>query len=397
MSGSAPTTESVTAVARAALADPAAVVADVDLSPVGYRIINAITEQLVRARGVASDGRAWSAFGKLIRRGAVDVTSSTRHFSASDDPRHWNYWRREALAYRDGVAGRLAPGLRAPRLLALEETPDTAWVWLEDVDGTPGRDMSPERAADLGRALGRWQGAVAAAGPVDDRGWLSRDWLAAFIPASAGVEPHLDADSPVWSHPAVRRHLSAADARQLQRLWTSRAAVVDAARRCPASLAHLDVWAANVLDDGHDLVLLDWSSVGSAALGTDLANLVNDSVWMLQWPAERLDALDEALPAAYLSGAADAGWSGDPELVTGAYAAAVALHFAPLVGGLAGLAFDTERRALTERNFGVDPDDALDRRAAVVAHAITKIDAALALPLLVSARRSTGAASRSAP
>lgn len=383
MSGSAPTTESVTAVARAALADPATVVADVDLSPVGYRIINAITEQLVRARGVASDGRAWSAFGKLIRRGAIDTASSTRQFSASDDPRHWNYWRREALAYRDGIAGRLAPELRAPRLLALDETADAAWLWLEDIAGTPGRDLSARRATDLARALGHWQGAVAAAGPVDDPGWLSRGWLAAFVPAREAVEPNLDPAAPVWSHPVVRGHLSAADARQLGRLWAARDAIVGAAESCPASLAHLDVWAANVLDDGRDLALLDWSSVGVAPLGTDLANLVNDSVWMLQWPVDRLAVLDDALPAAYLSGAAAAGWTGDPALVLGAYAAGVALHFAPLIGGLAQLAFDDERRALTEQRFGVAADEAVDRRAAVIAAAITKADAALALPGVV--------------
>jgi hypothetical protein len=378
------TDDDATALARAALDDDTADVASLDVAPLGYRVINAVTDELVRARGETTDGRRWSAVGKVLRRGAVDSTHVGSHFSASDDPRHWNYWRREALAYAGGVAARrLAPGLRAPRVLLLRETPDIARLWIEDVAGSPGRELPPDRIRELAYAIGHWQGGTAARG-TPDLPWLSRGWMAAFVPAADAVEPYLDPTAPLWSHPIVRGHLTAADARALRRLWDGRGVLLDALERCPSTVAHLDVWAANLIDDGRDVVLLDWSSVGEAPLGADLANLVNDSVWMLQWPADRLAALDVELADAYVAGVADGGWRGDERLVRLAYAATVALHFAPLAAALDRLAGDDAWRARVARDFGVDPDDALDRRATVVAAAVEKVDGALALPALVS-------------
>jgi hypothetical protein len=378
------TDDDATALARAALGDDRAELASLEVEPLGYRVINAVTDELVRARGETADGRRWSAVGKVLRRGAVDSTHVGSQFSASDDLRHWNYWRREALAYADGVAGRrLAPGLRAPRLLLLRETPDVARLWIEDVAGSPGRELPPARIREVAYAIGHWQGSTAAGG-VPRLPWLSRGWMAAFVPSADAVEPYLDPAAALWSHPVVRGHLTAADARAMHRLWEGRGALLHALERCPATVAHLDVWAANLIDDGRDVVLLDWSSVGEAPLGADLANLVHDSVWMLQWPADRLATLDVELADAYVAGVADGGWRGDERRVRLAYAATAALHFAPLLAGLARLAGDDGWRAKVARDFAVEPDDALDRRAAVVAAAIAKVDDALQLPALVN-------------
>ncbi|MFF2125020.1 hypothetical protein ACFVW1_06420 [Streptomyces olivochromogenes] len=45
-------------------------------------------------------------------------------WDASDDPRHWNFWRREAHVYESGLARSRQPwGITAPRLLASVDHP----------------------------------------------------------------------------------------------------------------------------------------------------------------------------------------------------------------------------------------------------------------------------------
>ena len=77
------------------------------------------------------------------------------HFQASDEPGHWNYWRRELLAYRSGLAGTAFAdaGLNAPRLLEADERADgSVALWLQDVTGTPGTAFGS--AEQLGKTPG---------------------------------------------------------------------------------------------------------------------------------------------------------------------------------------------------------------------------------------------------
>ncbi|MEU0068368.1 hypothetical protein ABZ027_02145 [Streptomyces sp. NPDC006332] len=66
---------------------------------------------------------------------------TTGHWAASDEPRHWNYWRREADVHVSGLAQLWRPyGIRAPRLLACVERQDgDVALWLE----LPGAAPAP--------------------------------------------------------------------------------------------------------------------------------------------------------------------------------------------------------------------------------------------------------------
>jgi hypothetical protein len=87
---------------------------------------------------------------------------ATGRWAASDDPRHWNYWRREADAYASGLTQAWQPyGIRAPRLLARVERPDgDVALWLERVRGEPATGWSIARHVEHARRLGAAQGAV---------------------------------------------------------------------------------------------------------------------------------------------------------------------------------------------------------------------------------------------
>ena len=82
---------------------------------------------------------------------------------ASGDPAHWNYWKREFLAYTDGLAaGAYAgTGIEAPRLLGSDQRPDgRLGLWLELASGAPAAEwpVAPFRSIAAQRRAGqaRW-------------------------------------------------------------------------------------------------------------------------------------------------------------------------------------------------------------------------------------------------
>src|SRR5690349_6187561 len=228
-------------------------------------------EPLVHNTGNAATGGIWrvqrdsgTAILKVARPPATgpDPVGSPG-WQTSDDPAHWNYWRRESIAYRTGFAARVYAdaGIRPPALLDSEDRADgSIALWLADEPGAPGITWSPARLAafayQLGVAQARW------ADRVPTQPWLSRDWLAQYLAARHIGVPTAEQ----WDHPAAAAW-PASVRRTLRGLWERRAAFVTAAGRGPRTLCHLDVWPSNLIADGTETVLLDWAFVGAGAIG----------------------------------------------------------------------------------------------------------------------------------
>lgn len=179
---------------------------------------------------------------------------ATGRWAASDDPRHWNYWLREANVYDSGLARTWQSyGIRAPRLLASVERADgDVALWLEQVRGEPGTAWPLARHIEHARRLGAAQGAT----PAFDEPWLSRRFLRQYVGSNTRGEELLD-DDEAWQQPLVRDHFPAGLRHDMVRLHHDREWFLEVMEALPRTFSHLDQWPANVRSDGPDSVLFD--------------------------------------------------------------------------------------------------------------------------------------------
>ncbi|GGS38522.1 aminoglycoside phosphotransferase [Streptomyces violaceus] len=249
-----------------------------------------------------------SAVLKVLTR--TKDTSVT--WAASNDPRHWNFWRREAYVYRSGLAQVWQRhGIRAPRLLECVERPDgDVALWLEDVPGAPATAWPLARHVEHAHRLGAAQGAVEAG---EDHPWLSQHFLRDYTSGKTTGQDLLDDEA--WRHPLVREHFPAGLRADMVRLHHDREWFLTVMESLPRTFSHLDQWPANVRSDGRDSVLFDWAFAGDGALGEDLGNYLPDCVFDLFVPAADLPGLAKAAYDAYVLGLRESGWHGDERLV----------------------------------------------------------------------------------
>ncbi|PZG02301.1 phosphotransferase [Micromonospora deserti] len=252
--------------------------ADVPAESLTHNTLNGVTGGIWRT---CREGRP--AVLKLL---APPGRPSPAHWAGSDDPGHWNYWRREVEAYRSGLATSAYPGLAGPAALAVDERPDgTVALWLAEATGRPGTAGDPadlgEVAARLGAGHARWlddpQARAIITGAGDRArggrwpGWLARDWLRDYTLSRPVPEP------VPWEHPVAVAAWPAPLRVGLRALWERRHAVIAATDRLPRTLCHHDVWPMNLVFGDAGPVLLDWACVGPGPVGEDAANLVLDT------------------------------------------------------------------------------------------------------------------------
>jgi hypothetical protein len=278
-------------------------VIDHTLEPLVHNPRNGVTAGVWRVRA----GERSAVLKVLTRAKAADG-----RWAASDDPRHWNYWRREAHVYASGLAQVWQSyGIRAPRLLACVERADgDVALWLEDVPGESATGWTIERHVEHARLLGAAQGVVR----PDDRPWLSRRFLRQYVGSNTLGQELLD-DDEAWQQPLVHDHFPHGLRREMVRLHHDREWFLEVMEGLPRAFGHLDLWPANVRSDGQNSVAFDWAFAGDGALGEDLGNYLPDSVFDLFLPAARLPEYAAAAHDAYLHGLRESGWRGDEESV----------------------------------------------------------------------------------
>src|SRR5262249_15368462 len=124
--------------------------------------------------------------------------------------------------------------------------------------------------------------------------------------------------------------------------------LLDAIDALPQTLCHDDLHPANLFDDEHTTVVIDWAFVGVGPIGEDAGNLVPDAVFDFHVNPAHIDALSETVTTAYESGLREAGWRGDHDQLRFAIAATMAAKYVWIAPAIA-LARHDGRELLNRR------------------------------------------------
>jgi hypothetical protein len=305
---------------------------------------------------------------KVVRKGDDDRPDQL--WVAGADPSHRNYWKREWLAFAEGVLDALPGGLRAPRTsLTTERSDDECWIWMEDVAGTPGTAWDLDDFDAAAFDLATTQAAYATGrSELPSQPWLARQWLRGWTDVSVTNDVLVD-DDVGWQD--ERLAPLAALRPRAAAVWAAREQLLGIVEAAPSTLTHCDLWPTNLIaaDDG-TTVAIDWSQIGIGALAQDLDQLTLDTVWMQVRPTESLDALDAHVVPSYLSGLRSSGVDVDEAQLRHWYAAAASVHYVPMLGYQVANVADPTLVLAHELRFGRPFADVMADRARVIERAI---------------------------
>ena len=296
--------------------------------PISYINTEASNLGIHRFHGIAQDRgreRPWSIVLKAVHAPVNDT-----------DPTHWNYHRREMLAYKDGLLKDLPGGITSPRCLGIQEYPGgICWLWLEDVSNTESQTWTLTEYGLAARHLGQFNGAYLTGRSLPDPPWLSRKWMRGWL--EFYQESNLEVlervrDPHFWKHPCLRAAFPQPIAEDILRLWSRYENFFAVLDKLPQTFCHLDAYRPNLflrrdLWGASQTVAIDWVFTGIAGVGEEIANLLAASLIWLEYDAASAQRLDQAIFSSYLKGLYDAGWHGDDRLARLGYTTACALRW----------------------------------------------------------------------
>lgn len=277
---------------------------------------------LRRGSGIASTGpflvsgqatvqgttKDWTMVLKIVR-----PPVGSRYDREARVASHWAYWRREPLAYASAVLKHLQ-GLAAPRCYGIVENANEERIllWLEAVQGA-NVALDVSRVQAVARALGQFNGAAAPVDGAMEMEWLARQALRSRMERMALEQaPHGFAERTLWRHSAIQHWLPSGFEAAVAYLWERRIELLDGLDALPHTIVHGDANPENILlPQRHTIeappIGLDWSNLGVAALGTDLADHV---VWSyLTGGASTANYPIDSAVDAYCAGLSDVGYA----------------------------------------------------------------------------------------
>jgi hypothetical protein len=305
------------------------------------------TAGIFRITGVAS-----AAGGVRLWAVVVKVLGPPRFEGREYDPAGA---QRELAFYRAGASAIQGDRVRSPHCYAIKEWENLHCIWLEDLSCAPQPPWLPEHYLQAAQHIGQFNGRWAEPG-LPDWPWLNPDGLREKYraPHHAQAFERLSALAHV---PVAGRTLPADVVQGLTALWQSGDILFTKVEEGYKCLCHRDYHARNLfpLPDtgaGGYTVAVDWDQAGIEYLGADIGLLLGAPVKWMDLSLDQATALIEPLFDAYLAGLAEAGWSGNEDVVRLTYLTCLSTGEASRVANLTRILIEhPESRAGMERSL----------------------------------------------
>lgn len=286
------------------------------------------------------------------------------------DEASFTFWRREPDVFARGVADLLPVGVRMPDLLGRVEHPDGVVLFLEDVHGRHGYDLTDQDLQVAAHALGSAHGTALAGGAAPGSGapWAAdalSEWITVRLGRAGWLEdPDWDTSPAFGTVPAGQVRAAA------RRLFARTPADLDWLAGLPAVLCHHDFWPANIVIHPEPavpgVVLLDWAHTGPGAPGADIGVMAASMIGDRYRPVDQFQGLLDMLTAAYLAGMDHAGWTHGHDDVRAAAALAAPGRFLGYAAGLPRLAANDQLLAAVSARAQWAPEQFLATMAEFV-------------------------------
>lgn len=296
-------------IVRELLEDPFAWPEAWEAQRVAWTAVNPGTLGIFRLRGVA-DTRGRRTPFTLVFKAVADATDQGLPDNGyMHEPRDWNYWKREPLAFASGLLSRHSGPLLPVRCVGVEDHGDTAFMWLEELrEQVPAGSWPLSRHLRAAEHLGRFSGSHVHNLPsVAEHPWLCQDftrgWLASM--GEFGATAACESDE-VWRHPALRGAFPRPLARQVSDLLADADRLLAVRGSLPLTMTHHDAHRDNLFSDDVGSTArtraLDWGFLGLAPVGEDLGHQIGVNVFQQHVAAADASQYEESATEAFLSG-----------------------------------------------------------------------------------------------
>jgi hypothetical protein len=263
--------------------------------------------------------------------------------------------RREILVAQTGFTKSLPGPLKAPRFYAVQQTFESAWIWMEYIQ-TDCSKWGLDEYAFAARQIGQWNGAYLTGTPLPTETWLARqlylDWIDWVDNQAAYV------------YPLNQKFIPKKTRQRQEQLWAERETFYRWLECLPQVLSHFDLNRRNLFlrigpDGQRELFAVDWSTCGIGPIGAELNSLIGTTGILFEWPASMLNRLEEVVIDNYIEGLRQVGWFGDSDLVRLGYTAWLAVWFGCVLPMALTFWTSEEARPIAMQQFGNSGEELL--------------------------------------